>query len=452
MSWPDGRRINLVDSTPTTPASCVFNGKIFLFWKANDGSNLIWFTVSSEDGMTFPPGQPINGRDASSDAPTPCVFSGRLFLFWKANDSSNRIFFTASDDGASWPPGRQINGRDASPAPVAACVYLDQLLLFWKANDPSNLIFFTASDNGVIWPEGRPISGSDPTYTTSSPPAACPFGDLLQLFWKANDASAVIQNCFSNGQQFFHALPVNGDDSPQGPAACVFAGQLFVFWVANNPSSAIQFAASANAEAPAWLPDQAINNTDSTPTPVSAVSFQDKCFLFWKGNDGANGIWFSAATADEAQLTFDNILFEFWTTDDDLREDSALNAVLLAPDVGREIPVSLVLGLKKQGDPLFDNWSYNTAGAMVNDTLTSEDIGAVVFRLVQGGTGAFESPDEWHVGAMRVTLTTQAQIEPTVIIGDPNMPPTPLDQNVWPRPRTKWILSNDHPVVEVATG
>jgi hypothetical protein len=158
-SLPPGRPINDVDSTSASPTACVFGGEFagqfYVFWKANDPSNLIYYTISP-DGSTFPPGKPINGVDSTSAAPFACVFQNKIYLFWKANDPSNRIYATVSSDGQNWPPGRPINDVDSTSDSPAACVYQNpiaqdsQMYLFWKANDPSNRIYYSFSILSVI--------------------------------------------------------------------------------------------------------------------------------------------------------------------------------------------------------------------------------------------------------------------------------------------------------------
>jgi hypothetical protein len=78
----------------------VFGGnQLFVFWKANDPSNRIFFSQSSTSAIGlpngFPAGQVINNIDATSAAPAAAVFHGQVFLLWKSNDPSNRIFVSA---------------------------------------------------------------------------------------------------------------------------------------------------------------------------------------------------------------------------------------------------------------------------------------------------------------------------------------------------------------------
>src|SRR5260370_25957460 len=97
QTWSSGQPINGVDSSSDSVAVCVFNNQLFVFWKANDSSNRIIVSASGT-GIpgSWPAGQVINGRDSTSAAPAAAVFNNQLFVFWKANDPSNRIFFSQS--------------------------------------------------------------------------------------------------------------------------------------------------------------------------------------------------------------------------------------------------------------------------------------------------------------------------------------------------------------------
>jgi Subtilase family len=143
--WPNGQKINETDSTPESPAVCVFhNQQLYVFWKANDPSNSIYFSASS-NGVTWPNGQKINETDSTPESPAVCVFNGRIYVFWKANDPSNSIYFSASSNGINWFNGKKINQTDSTPENPDACVFNNRLYVFWKANDPSNSIYFSPS-------------------------------------------------------------------------------------------------------------------------------------------------------------------------------------------------------------------------------------------------------------------------------------------------------------------
>jgi hypothetical protein len=251
QTWPAGQRINDHDATSAAPAVCVFNNHLYLFWKENGPSNGIYYTSwdgqSSLDGQLLPAGRKINNRDATSDAPAACVFNDRLYLFWKANDSSNSINYT-SWDGQTLSRSRKINNRDATSAAPAACVFDNEkekrLYLFWKANDSSNSINYTSSGDGQTWPAGRKINNLD---ATSAAPAACVFKYHLLLFWKANDSSnSIVYTRSGEGDDWFGSQKINDHDATSAAlAACAFPDEYYLFWKATNRENSLCYAVSS---------------------------------------------------------------------------------------------------------------------------------------------------------------------------------------------------------------
>jgi hypothetical protein len=141
-------------NSATSPAACVFNNQLFLFWSNNAEGTSFGLTVvpenailfcTSADGEHFSTSQILTNVDSTPSALTACVFQGQLFVFWKANDPSNSIYFSSSWDGQTWSKGIKINNVDSTPTSPAACVFQNRISLFWKANDPSNRIWTSAS-------------------------------------------------------------------------------------------------------------------------------------------------------------------------------------------------------------------------------------------------------------------------------------------------------------------
>ena len=240
MAWPNGHTINPTDATPQSPSSCVFRNELYLFWKANDSSNRIYFSPSP-GGTGWPAGRIINDTDSTPQTPVSCVFKDELYVFWKANDSSNRIYFSASPNGTAWPAGRIINDTDSTPDVVAAVVFENKLYLFWKANDSSNRIYFSASANGTTWP-------CRATYQRERFNA----GGLERPRVREQAVSLLEGERFNwLGNRIYFSASPNGtgcpagrvindmDSTPQSPASCVFNKELYVFWKANDSSNRI---------------------------------------------------------------------------------------------------------------------------------------------------------------------------------------------------------------------
>jgi hypothetical protein len=171
-----------------------------------------------------------------------------------------------------------------------------------------------------------------------------------------------------------------------------------------------------------------------------------------KSSGTQNQLWMLSAMYTQA-------FFEFWTTTDDLRQDSTLTAAFLAPPqpvVAPAPPVQLTqtLTVKAFNAPKFDNWNYNSVSVPLNG-LSPAQLGTCVLSLVQGGTGFGESSDEWHVGAIRITLQNPGALLSTpgagaqqVIFGDPRLGDSPLlNAGGNYQAPTVWILNQANPSI-----
>jgi len=298
--WPDGKTINRVDATNVHPAACVFQNKLYLFWSAID--ERITFSASPANSrgypvQTWPKGATINGVDTTPGAPAACVFQNQLYLFWRANDPSDLIYFSASPDGKAWPNGKAIKALGATPSPPAACVFQNKLYLFWRA--PSNLIYFSASPDGQNWLKGASIDAVDATIVA---PAACVYQNQLFVFWTTGSSPGIKFSASPDGQNWQVGKNINAVDStPSAPAALSeLEEQLDLFWKANDPSNRIYYAPSGKGQT--WPDGATINNVDATPWPVAGCVFIPEpgalaaVYLFWKANDASNRIYYTASS------------------------------------------------------------------------------------------------------------------------------------------------------------
>jgi hypothetical protein len=243
--WSNSFAINGRDQTPQAVAACQFGESLYLFWAANDRSNLLYDSVAPglpivnwPNGISLPTGRNAK-RITTALAPAACVFNNQLYVFWVASDNS--IQFSNSPFNYDWPGGKPINAVDATNQPVSACVYGNAIFLFWT--DAQNRIMFSSSLDGLNWPAGKPISN----------------------------------------------LP---DKTPAAPSACVFRERLYVFWRANDPSNGIYFSQSFGGGG--WPNGNRINNVDSTPMAPTACASGAYVYLFWKAS-GSNQIFFTHA-------------------------------------------------------------------------------------------------------------------------------------------------------------
>jgi len=290
FAWPYGRAINGVDRSPLPPAGCVFNGTLYVFWKADSSSNRIYYSAT-RDGMAWPDGKAINGVDSTPQSVAAAVFANKLYVFWKADSSSNRIYYSASSDGVTWPAGRTINEVDSTPQSVAVAVFAGKLYVFWRASDASDRIYYSASRDGVTWPSGKRISEVDRTQQSV---AVAVFGGKLYVFWKGDGASSrIYYSASGDGVTWPKGQPINDSSQTSGAVtACAVADVLYVFWRGEGSSNRI-YVSTSDRLGIHWLPGIEINMVDRTPASPAAVAFGENPYLFWKADGSSKRIYFS---------------------------------------------------------------------------------------------------------------------------------------------------------------
>lgn len=199
-TWPDGQPVGQSCGSPHTPAACVFHEKLYLFWDSNDSSHSIEFTCLDPSAAIPSWSAPRQINDlAKTERPiATSVFNDKLYLFWAANDSTNWIYFSGSSDGENWPKVQARNAACASSVAPSACVFQNHLFLFWKANDANSTLYWTnVPAEGETWPDGQPVNQSG---TSPEAPSACVFQNEIYLFWKANDDTNFIYGSHLGGE------------------------------------------------------------------------------------------------------------------------------------------------------------------------------------------------------------------------------------------------------------
>ena len=134
--------------------------------------------MASMDGANWIEAGPVTNGDSSyvqqsKAAPALCMFNGAYVMVYVANDHTNHLYVTTSTDGLDWTPARHVMGRTATPkqaskaAPALAALQ-DALILTYLANDDSREVLVTTSMDGAHWVDAVPVSGIP---LSSTPPA-----------------------------------------------------------------------------------------------------------------------------------------------------------------------------------------------------------------------------------------------------------------------------------------
>ncbi len=145
---------NIAVVSPFNPSSVVFNNRIYLFYRANEGPELCcaWY-----DGTRWYGGQPIHTMNGginpkSNHSPNVTVYRSTIFLTYL--DPQGYDVYTAWFDGTKWGGDTKISSQNGGITPrssvnPAICTYKDQLYIVYPGEWTGNL--YSAWFNGAYW-------------------------------------------------------------------------------------------------------------------------------------------------------------------------------------------------------------------------------------------------------------------------------------------------------------
>jgi hypothetical protein len=173
------------------------------------------------------------------------VFNNKLYVAFRANDSSNALYVTSSSDGATFPTATGYGSIQMGGAPALA-VFNNQLVVGYRANDSSNILYTATSSDGVTFSAPRGSSA----VAMGSDPALAVLNSLIYVAFRANDSSnQLFVSSTSNASSFPAAEGYSGIVMGNGPALTVFNNQLYISFQAADSSHILFLAASGGATA-----------------------------------------------------------------------------------------------------------------------------------------------------------------------------------------------------------
>jgi hypothetical protein len=255
---------------------------IWLAYVANNSSNdLLVSTASTEfDGysdITWLASAQVNGQ-SSQTAPALAVVDNTLVLAYVANNSSNDLLVTTSSDGGStWTASARVSTQSSKTAPALAVLaegLVNTLVLAYVANNESNDLLVTkSSDKGSTWTAPARVS----TQSSKTAPALAVLDNTLVLAYVANNESndLLVTKSGDGGSTWSASPQVNGQSSQTAPAlaAVTVDNRLVLAYVANNSSNDLLWTTSIDGGS-TWTASAQINTSEgqsSKTAPALAV-------------------------------------------------------------------------------------------------------------------------------------------------------------------------------------
>jgi hypothetical protein len=199
--WPRAGSVKIQgSSTAYRPGLAVFNNRLYLVYKrpgkdgiyyryvnrsvsnpSGDGSELLaWESMAVRETK-------IPGRTTTATGPAVCAFKGKLYIFHRGKDSSDIYYRCMGPDGSLWPrdASKKVGRSQTSNAPALA-VLKDRLFMVHKEKGTRTTVYCRIADcpGGaymLVWSDQEKVRGV--TFTDHIP-GVCTFKDQLHMFHK----------------------------------------------------------------------------------------------------------------------------------------------------------------------------------------------------------------------------------------------------------------------------
>jgi hypothetical protein len=199
--WPQAGSVKVEgSSTAYRPALTVFNNRLYLVHKrpgkdgiyyryvnrsvrnpSGDGSELLAWTSMAIRETKIP------GKTKTATGPAVCAFKGKLYIFHRGKDSSDIYYRCMGPDGSLWPRDgdTKVAKSQTSNAPALA-VLKDRLFMVHKEKGTRTTVYCRIADcragaYRLVWSEPEKIRGI--TFTDHIP-GVCVFKDQFHMFHK----------------------------------------------------------------------------------------------------------------------------------------------------------------------------------------------------------------------------------------------------------------------------
>jgi Glycine zipper 2TM domain len=218
--------------TSAAPSLAVYNGMLYMAYKASSGSNL-WYNVF--DGTNWLANDiriTQNGHTQSNRGPALAAYNGKLYIAYKGKDSDN-LWYNVFD-GSNWLPNDikiTKNGHTQSNDSPALAVYNGKLYMAYKGKGSDNLWYNVFDGTSWLSNDIR-ITQSGHTRSDLGPTLAV-YNGKLYMVYKGSGSSDLWYNFFDGSNWLAQDIRISKYGSvktSRSPAAAEFAGLLMIVY------------------------------------------------------------------------------------------------------------------------------------------------------------------------------------------------------------------------------
>ncbi|WP_415844666.1 hypothetical protein ACMYUJ_17200 [Stutzerimonas zhaodongensis] len=234
---------NIEPKSDKSPAICLLNNNIYLVYKGSGNSDIF---VARFDGDEWSGDKKVGEfpggiSPKTTDDPASVVFNGIMYVFYKGANSSRNIFF-ATYDGALWRGDTKItvtlaSGKMREPKTnhaVDAAVHDGKIWIIYKADDGKDLFWITF--DGTTWRGDERVreSGDIDPKTEGTNPGLVSFKDKLFAFYRGAGNRNIFYLWYDGAVRKWGGdvkIPLSSTPmTTQAPRAIVFKDKLWLIY------------------------------------------------------------------------------------------------------------------------------------------------------------------------------------------------------------------------------
>lgn len=226
-------------TTSAAPALAVFDGKLFMAYKSNDGKNTVNISYSTDGVIWSLPYQLLsttNTAATTSAAPALAVFNGNLFISYIINDKAS-INFTSDGTAASkWSTPYSLTSAGTKVSP-ALSAFNNKLYIAYTS---SSKVCINSTSSGATAASWGTAYSINPTQSTSGAASMTVFNNILYIAYNGSGSAPYIVTSM-NGTTWNPNYSLLGQTIYAAPAIAALGEKYLNMAVVNSSKTDTNF-------------------------------------------------------------------------------------------------------------------------------------------------------------------------------------------------------------------
>lgn len=282
-TWSAAVNVSNNVGVSVNPAMVVNAGTIHIAWlDGAPGNNEIFFSKSTDGGVTWSPAVNVSNNTAQSGNPAIALDAGTICLAWHDETPGfPDIFFSKSTDGgATWSTAVNVSESSGGSYTPAIAVDAGTIHLVWMDDTPglADIFYSNSTDGGTTW--SAPVNASNTEGSSEYPDIAIDAGTIHLTWhdWTSGNYDVLYSKSTDGGATWSAAENVsNNVGDSQNPTIAARSGTVYLAWDDWTPGASEIFYSKNVASLP---PAGGFNGVGQVPeSPLAALAIVGAALL-----------------------------------------------------------------------------------------------------------------------------------------------------------------------------